>query len=70
MRISKRNKLINEKVDRTKEYSIDDAIKSLKDNSSVKFVESLDCAIRLGVDPRHATADLDGRRRLCFQNRG
>jgi len=26
----------------------------LKENSSVKFVESLDCAIRLGVDPRHA----------------
>ncbi len=60
MRISKRNKLINEKVDRTKEYSIDDAIKSLKDNSSVKFVESLDCAIRLGVDPRHADQMIRG----------
>ena len=54
MRITKRNKQINEKVDRTAEYSLSDAIKSLKDNSSVKFVESLDCAIRLGVDPRHA----------------
>jgi len=60
MRISKRNKLINEKVDRTKEYSIDDAIKSLKDNSSVKFVESLDCAIRLDVDPRHADQMIRG----------
>jgi len=54
MGISKRNKLINEKVDRTKEYSINDAIISLQDNSKLKFVESLDCAIRLGVDPRHA----------------
>ncbi len=54
MRISKRNKDINEKVDRTAEYSLNDAIKSLKENSNVKFVESLDCAIRLGVDPRHA----------------
>ena len=54
MRISKRNKNINEKVDRTAEYSLNDAIKSLKENSNVKFVESLDCAIRLGVDPRHA----------------
>jgi large subunit ribosomal protein L1 len=54
MRISKRNKAINEKVDRAVEYSLNDAIKSLKDNSNVKFVESLDCAIRLGVDPRHA----------------
>ena len=60
MRISKRNKLINEKVDRTKEYSINDAIKSLQDNSSVKFVESLDCAIRLGVDPRHADQMIRG----------
>ena len=54
MGISKRNKLINEKVDRTKEYSLNDAIISLQDNSKLKFVESLDCAIRLGVDPRHA----------------
>jgi large subunit ribosomal protein L1 len=54
MRITKRNKQINEKVDRAMEYSLNDAIKSLQDNSNVKFVESLDCAIRLGVDPRHA----------------
>ena len=54
MKLSKRNKLINEKVDRAKEYSLGDAIQSLKDISSVKYVESLDCAIRLGVDPRHA----------------
>jgi large subunit ribosomal protein L1 len=54
MKITKRNKQINEKVDRTTEYSLIDAIKSLKDNSNLKFVESLDCAIRLGVDPRHA----------------
>jgi large subunit ribosomal protein L1 len=54
MRITKRNKQINEKVDRVMEYSLNDAIKSLQDNSNVKFVESLDCAIRLGVDPRHA----------------
>lgn len=60
MRITKRNKLINEKVDREKEYSINDAIKSLQDNSSVKFVESLDCAIRLGVDPRHADQMIRG----------
>ena len=37
-----------------KEYSLEDAVKALKENSSVKFNESLDCAIRLGVDPKHA----------------
>jgi large subunit ribosomal protein L1 len=54
MQKTKRTKNILEKVDRTKDYSIIDAIKILKENSKVKFTESLDCAIRLGVDPKHA----------------
>jgi len=54
MQKTKRNKVILEKVDRTKEYSIIDAINILKENSKIKFTESLDCAIRLGVDPKHA----------------
>lgn len=54
MQLTKRNKKILEKVDTKKEYSIEEAIKKLKELSSVKFVESLDVAIRLGVDPRHA----------------
>ena len=54
MKQSKRFKTIKENVDTSKEYSILDAIKQLKSNSKVKFVETLDCAIRLGVDPRHA----------------
>lgn len=54
MQLTKRNKKILEKADTKKEYSIEEAIKTLKELSSVKFVESLDVAIRLGVDPRHA----------------
>ncbi len=54
MKVSKRVKAIKEKVDLKKEYSLAEAIGLLKDVSSVKFVESLDCDIRLGVDPRHA----------------
>lgn len=54
MKLTKRNKKILEKVDTQKEYSVEEAIKTLKELSSVKFVESLDVAIRLGVDPRHA----------------
>jgi len=54
MRNTKRNKEINKKVDTAKEYTISEAISALKENSKVKFIESLDCAIRLGVDPRHA----------------
>ncbi|MDR3625220.1 MAG: 50S ribosomal protein L1 [Ignavibacteriaceae bacterium] len=51
---SKRNKEISKAVDKSKEYSLEEAIKVLKEQSKVKFVETLDCAIRLGVDPRHA----------------
>jgi large subunit ribosomal protein L1 len=54
MRKTKRTKEILGKIDNTKEYSLLDAIKLLKENSKLKFTESLDCSIRLGVDPRHA----------------
>jgi large subunit ribosomal protein L1 len=51
---TKRNKEIVKSFIKNKEYSIPEAIKIIKDNSKVKFAESLDVAIRLGVDPRHA----------------
>lgn len=54
MKVSKRVKTLKEKMDLNKEYTIAEAIKVLKEISNVKFTESLDCAIRLGVDPRHA----------------
>jgi len=54
MKQSKRIKELSEKMDVTKDYNLDDAVNLLKENSKVKFVESLDCAIKLGVDPRHA----------------
>ncbi len=54
MNLSKRTKTFQDKFNKEKEYSLQDAIKILKDVSKVKFIESLDCAIRLGVDPRHA----------------
>jgi large subunit ribosomal protein L1 len=54
MKVSKRFKEISKKINKEKEYTIAEAIAILKENSKVKFVESLDCAIRLGVDPRHA----------------
>lgn len=54
MQKTKRNKEIIKSVNTEKEYTLSEAISILKDQSKVKFVESLDCAIRLGVDPRHA----------------
>ncbi len=60
MKESKRVKSLKEKLDLKKEYSIEEAVKLLQDYSKVKFVESLDCAIRLGVDPRHADQMIRG----------
>lgn len=54
MKISKRYKSVLAKVDTNKEYTVAQAIEVLKSVSNVKFTESLECALRLGVDPRHA----------------
>ncbi|HUL71332.1 MAG TPA: 50S ribosomal protein L1 [Gemmatimonadales bacterium] len=42
------------KVDRNRTYAIPEAVKALKDACYAKFNETVDVAIRLGVDPRHA----------------
>jgi large subunit ribosomal protein L1 len=60
MKTSKRVKAINKAIDKNKDYTIAEAIKTLQDQTKVKFVESLDCAIRLGVDPRHADQMIRG----------
>ena len=51
-KLSKRMKTIREKVDADKFYSIDEALTLLKDLSSVKFNESVDISVNLGIDPR------------------
>ena len=55
---SKNMKNINSKIDRTKEYELNDAIKLLKNLKYVKFDETIDLAINLGVDPRHADQNI------------
>ena len=42
------------KVDRTREYAISDAVTLVKAAAFAKFNETVDVAVRLGVDPRHA----------------
>src|SRR5690554_254734 len=51
-KLTKRAQLIREKVDPTKAYSLEEAVALLAELSTVKFKESLDVAINLGVDPR------------------
>ncbi|GAA6168695.1 50S ribosomal protein L1 [Sessilibacter corallicola] len=59
-KLSKRQKLINEKVDSTKAYSIEEAIALLKELSTVKFPETVDAAINLGIDPRKSDQAVRG----------
>ena len=51
-KLSKRAKAIREKVDAEKQYDIQEAFSLLKELSTVKFAESVDVAVNLGVDPR------------------
>jgi len=59
-KISKRYKALVEKVDSTKEYALNDAVTLLKDLKSAKFDESIDIALNLNVDPRHADQMIRG----------
>jgi large subunit ribosomal protein L1 len=43
-----------EKVDRDKRYTVDEAVGLVKDMAYAKFDESVDLAVRLGVNPKHA----------------
>ena len=51
-RMSKRMRAIREKLEPGKAYAIDEALALLKETSTLKFTESVDVAIRLGIDPR------------------
>ncbi len=51
-KLSKRVRAFREKVDKNKNYPIDEAVTILNELSAVKFTESIDVSINLGVDPR------------------
>lgn len=59
-KLTKRQKLINEKIDSTKTYSIEEAVGLLKELSTVKFSETVDAAINLGIDPRKSDQAVRG----------
>jgi len=53
-KIGKRLKKARESVDRAKLYDLDDAVKLVKSAANAKFDETVEVAMNLGVDPRHA----------------
>jgi len=58
--LSKRAKAIKEKLQPGKIYAIDEAFAVLKELSTVKFVESVDVSVNLGVDPRKSDQAVRG----------
>jgi len=53
-KIGKRIKALRVNVDRAKSYVIDEAVKIVKSSAKAKFDETVDIAMNLGVDPKHA----------------
>src|SRR3569833_2933915 len=54
MAIGKRTKTIREGVDREKAYGLAEAVKLVKERAKAKFDETIEIAMKLGVDPKHA----------------
>jgi large subunit ribosomal protein L1 len=57
---SKRYKALRGKVERTKLYAAQDALKLIKDNASAKFNESVDVSINLGIDAKKSDQAVRG----------
>lgn len=57
---SKRFAAMREKIDRTTQYAIDDGLALLKELSTVKFDESVDASINLGIDARKSDQNVRG----------
>ncbi|MGL4768469.1 MAG: 50S ribosomal protein L1 [Formosimonas sp.] len=59
-KLTKRQKLLAAKIDRTKSYAATDALALMKECATAKFVESIDVAVRLGVDPKKSDQTVRG----------
>ncbi len=59
-KLSKRKQTLLEKIDKSKTYSIDEAVATVKDLKSAKFDETVEVALNLNVDPRHADQMIRG----------
>jgi len=59
-KISKRYKALRAKVTQGKAYGIDEALKLVKEGAKAKFAESVDVAIRLGIDAKKSDQGVRG----------
>ena len=60
MAMGKRYKAVSATVDREKTYSLEEAVKLVKANAKAKFDETIEVAMNLGIDPRHADQAVRG----------
>ncbi len=60
MKRSKRYNAVVKKVDQKKVYTVEEAVAHVKEMASAKFVEAVDIAVRLGVDPKKADQAIRG----------
>jgi len=58
--LSKRMKVVRSKVDRSKSYAVDDALKIVKETAVAKFDESVDVAVNLGIDAKKSDQTVRG----------
>jgi large subunit ribosomal protein L1 len=54
VKLSKRQKATAGIIDREKHYALEEAVSLIKSNANTKFDETIEVALNLGVDPRHA----------------
>lgn len=59
-RLSKKAKIIKTKVDKTRQYSVTEAVQLLKELGTAKFNEAIDVSVNLGVDPRKSDQNVRG----------
>jgi large subunit ribosomal protein L1 len=57
---SKRFKAVIPKIDKSRKYTVEEAVALVKETATAKFKESVDIAVRLGVDPKKADQAIRG----------
>jgi large subunit ribosomal protein L1 len=58
--IGKRLRTARERIDRSRRYSLEEAVQVLIEGPGAKFDETVELAVRLGVDPRQADQNVRG----------
>jgi large subunit ribosomal protein L1 len=59
-KLTKKGKIVKAKVERSKQYTVTEAVQVLKELASKKFAEAIDVSVNLGVDPRKSDQNVRG----------